>query len=119
MRFPSRFASLLLIYLLALSSSPAHAADQWVDCTPVEVATYLNRVHVRCSTGLNGIIFFAIATNRSADETAFATRAVAIANTALVAGRPLKILYDFNDNTAAAFGCLLADCRALHSVAMW
>jgi hypothetical protein len=112
-------AALVVGVLLQLAApSGAEAAQQWVSCTPVQVATYAGRIHVRCTTGLNGITFFAIPTSRSADEAAFANRAIAVANAALVAGRRLSILYDYADQSGASVGCQLGDCRIALAVAL-
>jgi hypothetical protein len=119
MRTATSWTCLVLATLLPLAApSPARAAEQWISCTPIQVATYANRVHVRCSTGLNGITFFAIPTARGTDEAAFASRAIVVADAALVAGRRLSILYDFADQSGAAFGCQVADCRVARAVAI-
>ena len=46
------------------------AAETWISCTPAEIATYQNRVHVRCAAAVGGVSFFAAA----AQDTAFAAR---------------------------------------------
>lgn len=95
---------------------PALAALEIIDCIPIEVASLERRVHVRCSTGRNGITYFALGTNRTSQETAFATRALTIANMALVSGRPLAIRYEATDTSGTAIGCLAADCRIIHTI---
>lgn len=84
------------------------AAEVWSDCTPTAVASYGNRVHVKCSASVSGgIFYFALATT----DTAQAARFVSVASSALVAGRNLKVLYDPADLTGAQFGCATNDCR--------
>lgn len=86
----------------------ASAAETWSDCVPVGVATYANRVHVRCAASVSGgIFYFALSTADSAQ----AARFVSVASSALIAGRTLKVLYDPADLTGASFGCATNDCR--------
>lgn len=94
----------------------ALAALEIIDCTPVEVASLERRIHVRCSTGRNGITYFALGTNRTPSETAFASRAMQIANMALVSGRPLAIRYEPTDTSGTVIGCLAADCRIIQTI---
>ena len=86
----------------------ASAAETWTDCVPAGVATFSNRVHVRCSAAVGGgILYFAMQTN----DSAAAARFVSVASSALIAGRTLKIQYDPADLTGGAFGCATGDCR--------
>lgn len=94
----------------------ALAALEIIDCTPVEVASLERRIHIRCSTGRNGIIYFSLGTNRNANETAFANRAMQIGNMALVSGRPLAIRYESTDTSGTAIGCLDTDCRLIQTI---
>jgi hypothetical protein len=87
-----------------------------IDCRPIEVASLEGRIHVLCSTGRNGIVYFALGTNRSASETAFAVRAVSLASTAIVSGRSLSIRFDPADTSGTAIGCLANDCRLIHTI---
>src|SRR5689334_10252527 len=36
--------------------------ETWVDCIPVNVATFPARVHVKCAAAVGGIQYFAVAT---------------------------------------------------------
>jgi hypothetical protein len=111
-----RFAFFVLLSL-GWAAKPARAQQLVViDCQPVEVASLQRRIHVLCSTGRNGIVYFALGTNRTADETAFAVRALSIANTALVSGRQLSIRFDPNDTSGTAIGCLAQDCRLIQTI---
>ncbi|MCB0034771.1 MAG: hypothetical protein KDE51_12150 [Anaerolineales bacterium] len=87
-------------------------AETWISCTPIGVATYYNRVHVRCAAAVGGISYFAAPTNNPAN----AARILSTLSTAQVAGRTLSILYDPNDLSGTDFGCLEADCRPIVAV---
>ena len=101
--------------LLAYANS-AMAALEYIDCTPVEVVSLEQRIHVRCSTGRNGVIYFSLGTSRNASETAFANRALQMGNMALVSGRPLAIRYESTDTSGTAIGCLATDCRLIQTI---
>ncbi len=80
------------------------------------VATFSNRVHVRCSATVSGgILFFALPTTDAAQ----AARFVSVATSALVAGRTLKIQYDPADLSGAGFGCATSDCRRAMALEMF
>lgn len=110
------FQTAALVLALLLPAGPARAALEVIDCVPVEVASLERRMHVRCSTGRNGIIYFSLGTNRTPGETAFATRALQMANMALVSGRPLAIRYESTDTSGTAIGCLDTDCRLIQTI---
>jgi hypothetical protein len=111
-----RYAFLGLLWLGLAGAKEAQAQLVVIDCQPVEVASLQRRIHVLCSTGRNGIVYFALGTNRTPDETAFAVRALSIANTALVSGRPLLIRFDANDTSGTVIGCLAQDCRLIQTI---
>lgn len=91
------------------------AAATWYTCTPVRVASFATRIHVRCAAAApNGIWYFAYPTS----DTANASRFLSLLSTALVAGKQVNVLYDPADTSGAAYGCLAADCRALRAVEM-
>jgi hypothetical protein len=99
--------ALAVVVCLGLAHE-ASAADVWVDCTPVAVATFANRAHVRCTPTIGGgIIYFAV----NASDTAFAARFVSIGTAALVSGRGLSVFYDPADTSGTTFGCASSDCR--------
>jgi hypothetical protein len=96
-----------VVVCLALAGN-ALAGDVWVDCTPNNVATFPDRVHVRCNPTIGGgVIFFAV----SASETAFASRFISMATAGIVSGRTLSVSFDPADKSGAAFGCGVSDCR--------
>jgi hypothetical protein len=100
-----------LIVASTASAAPALAAETWINCTPVQVAAYQQRLHVRCAAAVGGISFFALGTQDAAN----ASRVLAVLTAAQVAGRTLNILYDPADQSGAAIGCLTSDCRLIHA----
>lgn len=78
-------------------------------CTPIRVAVFNNRVHVRCSTPVNGIVYFAASTQNQNRV----SRQLALMSMALASGRPLAIEYDPADTSGTAIGCLASDCRLI------
>jgi hypothetical protein len=108
---------LLLASLLALllAAPPAHAANEWVACTPVNVATFSSRVHVRCASSVGtGIFFFARETSNAADAQRFLSTLLA----AHVSGRPLSLLADLSNTSNLPSGCAASDCRLLVAAAV-
>jgi hypothetical protein len=90
---------------------------EWTpDCTPIEVAVYESRLHVRCSQGVvdgsDTIYFWAM----PATKAQYANRFLSLGSTALVAGRHLIFLYTPGDTSGAAFGCQASDCRNVYAV---
>jgi len=119
-KYAKPFAAVVLV-LVALALLPRFTAESRVSaqassaaldtftCTPVGVATFTNRVHVRCSTAAppGGIYWFAVSTANSAS----ASRFLSIFTTAMVTGKNLRIWYTPSDTSGSAFGCLVSDCR--------
>jgi len=95
----------------ASAETPA-PAETFATCNPVEVMTYTNRVHVKCSAAIGGIRFFAVSTADSQN----ASRILSVLSTALVAGRTLNILYDPADLSGVSFGCQTNNCRTIRAV---
>jgi hypothetical protein len=81
-------------------------------CTPIASAAFDTRVHVRCSVGVSGIIYFALATS----DANRAARALALFSTAHAAGRDLRIYYDPANTGGVAIGCAASDCRLADGV---
>ena len=101
-----RFAS--IVSFLVLVAGTASAAPVWVDCTPANVGTFANRVHVKCTATVGGgIQFFAVAST----DTGYANRFMSLASSAIVSGRTLQIFYDPADTSGSTFGCGTGDCR--------
>jgi hypothetical protein len=82
-------------------------------CKSVDVSTYEERIHVRCSKAASGgIWFFAVPTANSA----YAARILSILTAAHIAGKNIEIQYDPNDKSGDQFGCGATDCRRIVSV---
>ena len=96
-----------VVVCLALAGE-VRAGDVWADCTPNSVATFPDRVHVRCTPTIGGgVIYFAV----NASETAFASRFISMATAGIVSGRTLSVSFDPIDKSGATFGCGFSDCR--------
>ena len=102
------FGVTFLVQARTLSAS----ADSFL-CAPTAVATFTNRVHVRCSTGAapgNAIFYFAYC---SANNSAQASRFLSTFTTAKVTAKNLVIYYTASDLSGVNCGCSTADCRVL------
>ncbi|MBM4187982.1 MAG: hypothetical protein FJ206_11810 [Gemmatimonadetes bacterium] len=108
----------VLLLLIGVTARPATTQPNLVviDCRPDEVASLSSRIHVHCTTGRNGVVYFALGVQRSAAEKEFAHRAMSLASGALVSGRSLSIRFDPNDQSGGAIGCLVTDCRLIHTI---
>ena len=85
----------------------AAAALTWRTCTPAGTAVFGNRIHIRCTTGVSGVFYYAVSTadpNRAA-------RMLALWTAAIAAGHDVRILHDPADTSGTAIGCLATDCR--------
>ncbi len=114
--FSGETASVAPIQPAAQGIEPAAPTGWSPDCTPVEVAVYEGRLHIRCAAGVADgaatIYFWAI----PAAKAQFANRFLSLGSTALVAGRHLAFLYTPGDTSGAAFGCAASDCRNVYAV---
>lgn len=90
----------------------APEGQTWVVCTPISVATFYERVHVECTEIYNGVRYFAISTTSAANS----ARILSTMAAAQVAGRTINVLYDPQDTSGEAFGCLATDCRTIIAV---
>jgi hypothetical protein len=98
-----------------LEPGPASpSAETWTNCTPLNVAAYSNRIHVKCVETVGGIQWFAASTANAAN----AARILSLLSTAQAAGRTLSILYDPDDTSGTSIGCAATDCRLLHAAAI-
>jgi hypothetical protein len=83
-------------------------------CVPANVAIYVgNRIHVKCTTPINGIGYFGLPAS-SPD----AASVVALLSAAYIAQKPVYVSYDPNDVSGASFGCQANDCRTIQLVWM-
>jgi hypothetical protein len=81
-------------------------------CTAAEVAVWVgSRIHVRCNPGDGVINFFALSVGNPDTS-----HVLSLATTAVAARRPFVILYDPNDLSGAAIGCLTSNCRLIQAV---
>ena len=90
----------------------ASAAETAVICTPTGVATFPNRIHIRCAQSFSGVVFFAYGSSDSAG----AARYMSMATSALISGRNARIFYDPADQSGASIGCRTTDCRLLRGL---
>jgi len=118
-----QFATLVLLVMLALivslTASTATGANASPDaqvevaytifqCTPIRVAAFTNRVHIRCSAATpGGISYFAV----SSSDSGTASRFLSIFTTAKVTGKDVLIYYNASDTSGNAWGCNASDCR--------
>jgi hypothetical protein len=102
---------------VAVASQPAAPASPdavWTLCTPVNVAAYTSRIHVKCAAAApGGIWYFAASTAHAAH----AARLLSVLSTAHAAGRTLDILYEPSDTSGASIGCDPSDCRLMLAAA--
>jgi hypothetical protein len=94
--------------------APASPNAEWTTCTPLNVAAYGSRIHVKCVEIVGGIQYFAASTANAAN----AARLLSLLNTAHVTGRQLDILYEPSDTSGTAIGCAESDCRLLLAAAI-
>jgi hypothetical protein len=79
------------------------------------VATFENRVHLRCSNSNGSINYYAYATDPT--HIATANQILAIANTAFALGEGVWVYYNSNSDLNPP-GCYVGDCRGLVGVSM-
>jgi hypothetical protein len=105
---------------ITLSSLDGRAEED-ARCTPVDVAVFSNRVHVRCSAAvmmpdlpLDAIAFFAFPTS----DAPAAERVLSTLLSAQVANRQLWIRFNLTEHSDAArnIGCQWHDCRLILAV---
>jgi hypothetical protein len=95
-----------------LIASPATVLAAFFTCTAAEVAVFPgSRIHVRCDPGDGAINYFALGVGNPDTS-----RVLSLATTAVAARRPLVILYDPNDLSGGAVGCLNINCRLIQGI---
>jgi len=82
-------------------------------CTPIQVAVFSNRIHVRCAAPVGGISYFAFPTSNAVN----ADRVLGMLEEAQIAHRNLTIWYDPNATSGTSYGCLASDCRPIDALA--
>lgn len=110
--FPSQTASADTETNIAPLEQNSPTGQTWITCVPSDIANFDNRVHVRCAAPVGNIWYFAAPTNNAAH----AARVLSTLSAAQIAGRTLDILYDPDDTSGNAYGCLAADCRLIVAV---
>lgn len=103
----ANISALVIAASSAFASIPVMADEH--QCIPINVLSFSNRVHVKCSNPVNSIAYFALPLT----DAAVVDRFLKIANTALVSEKKMYVGYGANDTTGTAFGCLASDCRKL------
>jgi hypothetical protein len=85
-------------------------------CIPAEIAVYTQspRVHVKCTSPTQGILYFAIGTQDAQN----AQRVLTVLTTAITTGRALSIIYDPSDTSGQEIGCLPSNCRMIVAVSI-
>jgi|GEM_PF-2940226 len=97
-------------------ASASTGQSETAKCVPAEVAVFVKapRIHVKCASPTNGILYFATGTA----DAATAQRVLTVLTSALVSGKALSIVYDPSDLSGAAIGCLNTDCRLIVTVSI-
>ncbi len=85
-----------------------------VRCRPAQVSISDKRVHVKCQTGVGGIVYFAAPT----DDKGTATNYLAVMLNALSGKKILLVDVVMDDLSGEAYGCKNADCRPISAVAI-
>jgi hypothetical protein len=108
------FAALLWLALSGMNRTAV--ADQiWVSCKPVEAATYLERIHVKCASPIDSRFWYFAAPTTDAR---FAARVLSVIEGAQLGDKFLLVLIDPNDESGTAFGCLAAKSRRFAAITM-
>ena len=85
-------------------------------CTSVtNVASFENRVHLRCSNANEGVIYYAYPNDAS--HIGVANQILAISNTAFALSKGVWVYYNAS-STLNPPGCNIGDCRGLVGVSM-
>ena len=96
---------------LIASSGPVLASN-FFSCTAQEAAVFPgSRIHVLCNPADGQIAYFALSVGNPD-----ASRVLSLAETAVAARLPLQIMYDPNDLSGAAIGCLTTNCRLIQGI---
>jgi hypothetical protein len=104
----------MAVVVTAIEARPAAADEKWRSCTPTDVTAYRGRVHVRCSSAVDGFEFFAV----PAADAELTNKLVSLASTALVYGKKVSVLFDPDDDSGPQFGCKKNDCRPLRAIGL-
>lgn len=112
-----RIVPIALLFGIGLFGASGVSAQQTrALCKPIESATFPERIHVRCQYPvIGGFVYFAASTA----EPRFASRALSVMEAAQVSDKVVLVVFDPADTVSGAgFGCAVADCRPLLSIAL-
>ena len=84
-------------------------------CDVNNVASFDNRIHIRCNNSNNGIYYYAYPTDPS--NVATANQFLAIGNTAYALGHHVWVYYN-SSSSLNPTGCNTGDCRGLWGISM-
>ena len=106
-----------LCVMAGMASVPVRASQVSAPCTIAEVATFVDRVHVRCliwrsGTGGSGSAPGLPAYLAIEADSPMAAHVIQLGLSALINSRKVDVFYD-NDAGANPPGCLQHDCRRL------
>jgi hypothetical protein len=93
----------------SMPSEASAAPSDAFTCTPVGVAAFTERVHVRCSLPANGTIFYFAAC--TLPDSANASRLLSVFTTAKATVKNLVVYFNGSDTSGTACGCSAGDCR--------
>jgi hypothetical protein len=107
-----KFVSFAVLSICLMFVAATARSETFFTCHPIEVASWGERVHVRCSPGNGPISYFAVNTSNPGATQRFTD----IVTAALINNASLSIQYDAADTSGPAYGCLLANCRPARGV---
>ena len=108
------FISIVFSFSFLFFSNPSYSQDNWYSCTPDQVASYENRIHVKCEKPVGSIYYFAIAT----DKGEYSRNALSLMVGAKLANRTLRIYYGKEDYSGSEFGCQVGNCRRVKGISL-
>jgi hypothetical protein len=117
-RFVMILVPLFVLVVLLVASVPTQAgnpADPAAPtvsfiCTPIGVAEFTTRVHVRCNPADGAIAYFAYC---SANNSSTAARFLSVFIAAKATGKNIAVYYTASDTSGTACGCSSGDCRVV------
>jgi hypothetical protein len=98
----------------ALIAFPAPGLAAFFLCAAGQAAVFPgSRIHVRCDPGDGAINFFALSIANPDTS-----RVLSLIATAVAARRPLGITFDPSDQSGAAIGCQISNCRLIQAISL-
>lgn len=107
--------STICFFIIAFASafpSLSWSAANSVSCKVINIASFSNRVHLKCQTATSdGVQYFAVS------STAIdATAVFAVASAAFQKGEKVKVSYDNDNRNGETYSCNYTTCREISSV---